>query len=490
MAYVKRIPIKTTLGKSLKYITNEEKSDGGILVTGVNCSINPKVAYKQMDGIKKNFDKEDGILGFHFVQSFKPGELEKPEKAHEIGLEWADKFLKNHQYILTTHVDKDHIHNHIVINSVGLDGRKYNSCKKELQDIRDISDKVCEEHKLNIIEVKGKGKQYKEWKEEKEGKETWKSIIKKDIDNAIKESNSFEDFMKLLKENGYLIKHGNIKYMTFKKEGMGRAIRGKTLGEDYSEESIKQRIKLREYDLKTYQIKKKPSYKTRNTINLNKYKYRKATLSTNIEMTMLLMKLIMTKNKKILEPRRYNTVKKYNDAIIKKLSNQLIFVNENNINTKIDIAKAKADIQSKINEANEVIVKMNDLKSKMDLIMDSIEKVKKYKKYKDEYDKAILKPIVKRKYEKELEIFNNSKDKLDKFGLKNDDDFEIFIDKYQNHIKKVNEINQRVNEIEEKKRSYLELERSIEKIKNRSYIENIKTKEKENKIKEKNKVER
>lgn len=493
MAYVKRLPIKITLNKSLNYITNEKKADHATLVTGVNCAMNPKVAYKQMQNNKKFYGKEAGILGFHFVQSFKEGEIKDPSLAHKIGLEWAEKFLDNkYQFIISTHIDKGHVHNHIVINSVSLEGKKYNSCRKELNDIREYSNELSKEYGLSIIEPtgKGKGKQYKEWDAEKKG-QSWKVIVKNDIDKAIEKANSFEEFMQIMKSDSYLIKQGNVKYMTFKKEGMGRATRGKTLGEEYIEERIKERIKFKEINLQSYkraEAKKYYRMAKNDYLNINKFKYKRGNISTNIQLTIALMKIIMGQNEKTLSPKRYKHIKNYSNAAIKNLTEQLRFVNENNIKERSDIKKALDQLEVKIQDTKNVLSKMNELKEKMDMINASIESFEQYKPYFDEYNKAtIMKPILKRKYVKELQLYNVCKSKLDSFGLKNDEDFGNFIEKYNEHKKKIHKINLKFMTVQEKEKAYRELEKMLDKIKDKDYIRNVKdnreTREKTDKYK-------
>ncbi|WP_252249116.1 relaxase/mobilization nuclease domain-containing protein [Clostridium sp. VAP23] len=157
MAYVKQGTVKTTLYKVLNYITNPSKTDERILVTGINhCSSNPTLAYKQMLVTKEVYKKTDKVLGYHFKQAFKKGEIKDPIIAHEIGVKWAEKITeKKYECVVSTHVDKEHIHNHVVINSVSREtGEKYNSCKEQLRAIRKESDKLCQEYNLSIIKAK------------------------------------------------------------------------------------------------------------------------------------------------------------------------------------------------------------------------------------------------------------------------------------------------------------------------------------------------
>ena len=244
MAYVKRIPIKTSLKNSLKYILNPSKNEEGLLVSGSNCPINGSLAYKIMEKTKEEYNKKDKIQGIHFIQSFRPEENITPQTAHEVGRKWADKFLNSYEYLLSTHKDKGHIHNHIIINSVSFEtGKKYLKNDRELREIRKLSDEVCREYGLDIIEPKkeNRNKSYKEWKSHKENI-SWKDKIKIDINETIEESKTYEDFLEKMKSRGYELKYGNSKYNTFKHKEMGRSIRGKTLGEDYTEKKIKDRI--------------------------------------------------------------------------------------------------------------------------------------------------------------------------------------------------------------------------------------------------------
>lgn len=250
MAYVKRHAIKVTLNNSIRYILDSEKTDGDILISSNSCSNDARIAYLLMKKTKEKFDKNDGILGFHFIQSFKPGEIDDAKVAHEIGESWAEKFLDKHEYVLATHVDKGHVHNHIIINSVSfVDGKKYNSNKKELENIREFSDNIVQEYGLSVIPKKEDGNHkkytgYKEYNEKKNGT-SWKEIIKHDIDETIKVSKTFDEFKRKLKDQGYEIKdEPHLKYISFKKIGMGRAIRGRegSLGRYYTKEMIRERI--------------------------------------------------------------------------------------------------------------------------------------------------------------------------------------------------------------------------------------------------------
>ena len=240
MAVTKIKPIKSTLSKALDYIQNPDKTDGKMLVSSFGCS------YETAD-IEFGFTLAQAIdkgnnLAHHLIQSFEPGEVDY-EKAHEIGKQLADAVTKGqHEYVLTTHIDKGHIHNHIIFCAVNfVDYHKYNSNKRSYYGIRNMSDKLCRENGLSVvIPGKGsKGKSYAEYQAEKTGT-SWKGKLKIAVDTLIPQVASFEELLQRLQEAGYEIKPG--KYISCRAPGQERFTRLKTLGADYTEEAIKERI--------------------------------------------------------------------------------------------------------------------------------------------------------------------------------------------------------------------------------------------------------
>lgn len=207
MATTKIWPVKTRLDHVLRYAEEESKTENAdwskvgdpslrdvmdyamddaktrqqYYVSGWNCL--PGIALKEMRLVKRMFGKEDGILAFHGYQSFKPGEV-SPEIAHEIGMKLAEELWPDHQVIIATHVNKDHVHNHFVLNSVGLHGKKFNACKASYREMRAASDRLCREYGLSVIEPKSTSttKHYTEWAAEHAGEPTYRSIIRQDID--------------------------------------------------------------------------------------------------------------------------------------------------------------------------------------------------------------------------------------------------------------------------------------------------------------------
>ena len=240
MAVTKIKPVKSTLSKALDYIENPDKTDGKMLISSFGCS------YETADiefGYTLSQARDKGNnLAFHLIQSFAPGEVDY-QKAHEIGRQLADAVTKGqHEYVLTTHIDKGHVHNHIIFCAVNfVDHRKYNSNKRSYYGIRNMSDKLCRENGLSVV-VPGKGskgKSYAEYQAEKTGT-SWKGKLKTALDALIPQVSSFEELLTRLQAAGYEIKPG--KYVSCRAPGQERFTRLKTLGADYTEEAIRERI--------------------------------------------------------------------------------------------------------------------------------------------------------------------------------------------------------------------------------------------------------
>ena len=198
-----------------------------------------------MMNTKIRFGKTDGVQGFHIIQSFAPGEV-TPEQAHSIGLEFCKRLLGDRfEAVIGTHLDKAHLHNHIIVNSVSLiDGRKYHSSYQHyFQEIRRISDELCAEHHLKVIDPKGKGEHYAVWKAQQEGRPTLSRMLRDEIDLVIRDSFTFPDFLNLLEKKGYAVsRNPNRKYLTVRPPGATRNFRLDRLGEGYTVEDIKRRI--------------------------------------------------------------------------------------------------------------------------------------------------------------------------------------------------------------------------------------------------------
>lgn len=239
----------------IDYATDPAKTDAKIddestevyhqFVTGINCF--PATARDEMIMVKKRFGKEDGTIAYHGYQSFAPGESE-PRIAHEIGVRlakelWGDRY----QILVATHLDRDnHLHNHFVVNTVSfIDGIKYHRTEKDYYDMKTVSDRLCLEYGLSVIDNPqyGKSKHYAEWKAEQEQRPTWRGLVRADIDEAIRNSLTERQFFKNLELKGYEIKVG--KDISVRPQGKERFVRlMRNFGEEYSIESIRNKILL------------------------------------------------------------------------------------------------------------------------------------------------------------------------------------------------------------------------------------------------------
>ena len=261
MAITKIHPIKSTLNLAIDYITNEEKTDEKILVSTHNCFAS--TAHTSFLKTREDNKVSGSVLARHLIQSFLPGEV-TPEMAHQIGLELCKKILKDeYEFVLSTHIDKGHIHNHIIFNNVNMvTGKCYQSNKRSYHQIRYQSDKLCKENNLSVIDefyetyrkkYKTNGKSWYENNQFKKGT-SWKSRLQFDIDRAIKQSKDWDDFIKRMAALNYEIKYG--KHIAFKHKDKERYTRAKTIGEDYTEDRLKERI-LDNANQRTYAVKKR-----------------------------------------------------------------------------------------------------------------------------------------------------------------------------------------------------------------------------------------
>jgi len=246
------------LSNVIGYAVRDEKTQAVIhdertellrrFVSGVNCM--PDTARDEMMAVKKGFDKTGGVVAYHGYQSFAPGEA-TPETAHEIGVKlarrlWGDKY----QVLVATHLDKDsHIHSHFVVNTVSMvDGIRYHRTEKDYYNMQRESDALCREYGLSVIHEpeRGRSRQYTEWRGDRSGQQTWRSIIKADVDATIRESMTERQFFSNLRGQGYEIKGG--KDISVKPPGKERFVRlQRNFGDDYAIEGIRRQILAQPY---------------------------------------------------------------------------------------------------------------------------------------------------------------------------------------------------------------------------------------------------
>ena len=244
------VAARQAVGDVINYASNADKTEQMMYVTGINCT--PETALEDFMRTKRFWDKTDGRLAYHGYQSFREGDGEiTAKKAHEIGVRlaqelWGDRF----EVVVATHLNTGHYHNHFVVNSVSfMDGLKYRRTMDDYRKMREVSDRLCKEAKLHIVEdpSNNKGKKYAEWSAERQGRKTVRGTIREDIDYAIRLSRSEYDFVRTMEDLGYEFKFfkpdgTNYEHPGLKPPGAKSYFRFRGLGEGYDYESIRRRI--------------------------------------------------------------------------------------------------------------------------------------------------------------------------------------------------------------------------------------------------------
>ena len=231
----------------LEYTADEMKTEHRMFVSSINCQV--PFAKEQFMETKRRFRKLGGRTCFHGYQSFRAGEVDA-DTAHRIGVALAEELWGNRfEVVVATHLNTDHYHNHFVVNSVSfMDGKKFYNLKSDYQRMREVSDRLCREHKLSVIrDPQGKGKNYSQWSAERNGKPTYQSIVKADIDRAILASTTMRDFYRVMEQMGYRLKlytkSGSLlKHPVAIPPGSSKGVRLDRLGYDYTLDGITDRI--------------------------------------------------------------------------------------------------------------------------------------------------------------------------------------------------------------------------------------------------------
>ena len=331
------------LKRALDYVMNPEKTQRGRLVGAVNCQAD--MAFEQMMDTKKQFGKTDKRQGYHIILSFKEDEVE-PDRAFEITQKFVAEYLGDaYEAVFVVHDNTDHVHSHIVFNSVSfVDGKKYRYEKGDwAKYIQPITNKLCQEYGLSIIDVEDGSKEkqhenYKDWSEYREGSFVWADMIKRDLDACILQANDFSGFLELLSEKGYEVKQG--KYLAVRPQGMTRFRRCKTLGENYSQEAIVERIAKE--DLSFYQSQNEE--KQAAIVKCYVKRYRRAKMSG-------LQKRYYAKLYRIgkLKKKPYSQVWKYKDDIRKmhKLQEQYLFLVRHKIESAEELVSVLDNLTDK-----------------------------------------------------------------------------------------------------------------------------------------------
>lgn len=372
IAVIKIKTIKNNLQAVIKYAKNGEKTDNGILVTAVNCV--PDTAYEQMELTKKSYHKEDKTQGYHIIQSFKGNEV-KPEKANQIGKElaenlWGDKY----QVLVCTHINKDNVHNHIILNSVSfIDGKKYHNGNTEIALLREESDRLCNKYGLSIIETEKaqKEKFYREKRIEKFSRTDKKmNKIRNDIDKAIKSVKKYSDFKLALKAKGYEINDKG-QYFTVKSPYYSRSIRiDKVWGEEYSVLGIERRIYNKAKELPPVANFDEKYYKKSYTgPKINKFLLQTSSLYRLYVHYLYLFKILPAKNQYKKQTPEYFKQKRENDRIFEEIN----FMARNYFKSIGEIREYQKECEDKLPELKS---KRENLWRKYNKVVDSDEKSK------------------------------------------------------------------------------------------------------------------
>lgn len=364
MAITKIHPIKITLKKALNYICNPEKTDEKILISSFGCEPDTADLEFEFTNTQAVGNKGDN-LAHHLIQSFDPGEVDFAE-AHRIGQELADKVLQGkYEYVMTTHIDKGHVHNHLIFCATNfIDHHKYVSNDKTRYRIRNISDKLCQEHGLSVIETDNyRGKHYAEWRADKEGKSD-KVMLKEAIDRYIPLSSDFEDMLRRMELDGYAIKRA--KYHSYKLPDAGPKVRfagGPSLGKEYTDERIGERIAGL---VKAPQRKRKPT-QAQDDKRIN--------LIIDIQNSV-----------KAQESRGYEKWAKLHN--LKQAAKTVVFLEENDIQEYEQLTARIAEVQTAYGEAADTLKAAEKRIADMALLIKNIESYRKTLPVAKEYRQA------------------------------------------------------------------------------------------------------
>ena len=371
------------MSKAIAYILNPEKTDEKLLVSSYGCA--SETAAREFEWTRKIAEQKGmnpvRIIARHVIQSFEIGEV-TPELAHEIGKQFADEILGGkYEYVLTTHIDKDHVHNHLIFNAVDfVDYHAYKSYKRIYYDMREVSDRLCKENGLSVIPPsQNKGMGYKEYTEAKRGT-SWKQKLKQTIDRLVITAKDYDDFLRLMQEAGYEIKTG--KYISFRAEGQERFTRSKTIGENYTEERIKERIAGR-------------------TPRRN----RRQTVPKGISLIGDIQERI-----RLIDSKGYEYKAKL--TILKEAARTLNYLTENNLLQYADLEKKVEDVHGSYDRTGK---ELKAVEARLREVQPLIKNISNYQRLKPMYDafqKAKDKPGFKAKHEAELVIFEAARSTL------------------------------------------------------------------------------
>ena len=371
------------MSKAIAYILNPEKTDEKLLVSSYGCA--SETAAREFEWTRRIAEQKGmnpvRIIARHVIQSFEIGEV-TPELAHEIGKQFADEILGGkYEYVLTTHIDKDHVHNHLIFNAVDfVDYHAYKSYKRIYYDMREVSDRLCKENGLSVIPPsQNKGMSYKEYTEAKRGT-SWKQKLKQTIDRLVITAKDYDDFLRLMQEAGYEIKPG--KYISFRAEGQDRFTRSKAIGENYTEKRIKERIAGR-----------------------TPRRSQRQTTPKGISLIGDIQERI-----RLIDSKGYEHKAKL--TILKEAARTLNYLTDNNLLQYADLEKKVEDVHSSYDRTGK---ELKGVEARLREVQPLIKNISNYQRLKPVYDafqKAKDKSGFKAKHEAELVIFEAARSTL------------------------------------------------------------------------------
>lgn len=420
------------LRQALDYIAEEHKTGGGKWVSSLNCQTDN--AYEQMRQTKVQFGKTDQRQGYHLIISFVEGEVDA-ETAFEVIGKFAKEYLgRDYEVLYSVHDNTDHIHGHLIFNSVSFrTGMKYRYEKGDwARKIQPITNRLCEEYGLSTIEISEDrarpSENYKEWNDFRDGKFVWSDMIKRDIDACILQAATYESFLSMMSEMGYEIKNAyrnEGKYLAIKPMGMSRFRRCKSLGENYSEERIRERIETE--SLSSY--RKTAKEQEPKIVRCRVKRYRKAKLSgVQKKYFARLYRL------GLLKKRPYSQVWKYRDEIRKmqKLQEDYLFLVRHDIQTAAGVAVIAESMTDKKKDTSREKSRIFKERAKMKPLFDIASELGELSEMESCYQKG------ERLFEKEHEKYMELRNRLKKEGYSVEqlEDFKLH---YKNEIARIRE---------------------------------------------------
>ena len=419
MAITKIHAIKATVHKAVDYICDPAKTDESILISSFGCS--PETAAYDFKFALSKTSQADTNKAFHLIQSFMPSEVSYKE-AHQIGVELADKLLEGkYSYIVSTHIDKGHVHNHIIFCAVDMvNQRKYVSNRRSYAYIRRTSDRLCKEHGLSVVMPgQDRGKSYAEWDAHRKGT-SWKAKLKAAIDAAIPQAKDFDDFLRLLQEQGYEVKRG--KYVSFRAPGQGRFTRCKTLGEAYTEEAITERIKGRS-------VERKPKENHKISLRIDLENSIKAQQSAGYE----------------------KWAKLHN---LKQAARTLNFLTEHEIDSYPDLESRVAEITAASTEAAAALKAAERRLAEMAVLIKDVTTCKELHPLLQEYQRAADKKQFRRKHEGTLILYEAAAKALKEQGFQKLPDLYALKNEYKQLAEQKDQMQRQYNDAKRQMQEY------------------------------------